>query len=400
MDGAGSTEGVTVNMADLIAYTTPVCGRYAAYVAAAGGGVATPLSASTSQAERLEEDQVQPKGACIQGVCGIFLTDGCAKMAVNNGQQLCKKYDFDAYARAVCVNPGTTKVHARGLCGKHDFDARVVCVHPGCTTKAHAHGQQQVKYNGGVAKALCCVHSGCIPNSVARGCKHGAYESANGVCVHPGCTTKSQSRGLCGKHGGGTPKAMCAQPIPPTNELHDTLHTLETHLPLHWTQTHLDALAVCASMCMPNPPPPPTSGYMYSSAPTPISRDDSSHEHSRPPSPEPVSQHRANSSRAERHHINAEFTVKAEFTGTDLPSRTPNGSAWSEVLLAMSAKERNRVSKKMKLSPNQHKELTLSSRKYKQQLAQRKFKKSKQQSRIAIEQKMVRTIIRNNIMIK
>jgi hypothetical protein len=308
MDGAGRSssndlQGVAVHVADLMAYTT----------------------------------QVQPKGACIQGVCsyGICTPDACAKMAAVNNGQPCKKHGFDA--RAVCVHPGcTAKAKALWLCGKHGGDARSVCVHPGCTTIAHLHGL--CGKHGGDARGVC-VYPGCTTKATARGLcvKHGGVESAKvvaGCVVHPGGSTNSQSRGLCGKHGGGTPKAMCAQPIPPANEL----HILETHLPLHLTQTHLDALAACESAFMPSP-------------------------------------HGATSSSAERHYIKSEFTVKAEFTDTQpdtvIPFRTPD--AWSEVVLAMSAKEIKKMSKTVELTPKQLGELKLSARKYKQKMAQRKF---------------------------
>jgi hypothetical protein len=175
----------------------------------------------------------------------------------------------------------------------------------------------------------------------------------------------------------------CARPIPPTNKLHDALHTPKTRLPLHLTQVHLDALEVCERVFKPSLPPS-TSGY--SSARTPISSDDSSHQHSvtttpttsqttsptsnRTPSSESSSQHSANSSSAERHNI------KTELTDTEIQFRTPDGSAWSEVVLAMGAKEIEKVSKLsnlVNLTKDQLAELKHSARKYKQRLAQRKF---------------------------
>jgi hypothetical protein len=160
----------------------------------------------------------------------------------------------------------------------------------------------------------------------------------------------------------------CARPIPPTNKLHDALHIPETRVPLLLTQMHLNALEVCENVFMPSRSPPTSTTSGYSSAPTlirdAISSDDSSHHHSKPPSPESSNQH---SSSAVRRNI------KAEFTGTDIPFRTPDGSAWSDVVLAMSVKEIKEASKSVSLTTDQFKELKLSARRFKQQIAQRKY---------------------------
>jgi hypothetical protein len=170
----------------------------------------------------------------------------------------------------------------------------------------------------------------------------------------------------------------------------DLQHSAETRVPLHLTQMHLDILGVSTGVC--------ASGFTPSPSP-PTSTYSASHEHKRPPSRESSSQDSQDSAKSSSDERD---NIEAEFTGTDLPSRTPDGNAWSKALLAMSAKERNKVSKQMRLSPNQHKELKLSSRKYKQQLAQVKFmdnRRHKASSTTAsrITQKGEAKIIRHNI---
>jgi hypothetical protein len=66
---------------------------------------------------------------------GIPATRACATNA--NPRTIC----VGGSSKGMCMHPGcTTKAHVRGLCTKHGGCTKIVCVHPDCSTKAQAHG--------------------------------------------------------------------------------------------------------------------------------------------------------------------------------------------------------------------------------------------------------------------
>ena len=135
--------------------------------------------------------------------------------------KLCRVHSCTSYARArgLCSAHGAmgfcsvegcaTAAHSKGLCRKHGTvkNPKPLCRMPGCKTLSQKDMLCRKHGAYGVCKTRTCFSMAV--NSTGLCNKHGA----RGFCSVDGCATAAHpsSKGLCGKHGGGT-KQPCSMP--------------------------------------------------------------------------------------------------------------------------------------------------------------------------------------------